>query len=251
MTGIYFSGTGNTKYCLSVFMEKFGGEIFSVEDKSAVPAITQSSDIAFAYPIYYSSLPKIVHDFITDNKDLWKGKNIYVIADMGLFSGDGAGVSARLFKKYGANVTGGLHLRMPDCIGDVRALKKSAEDNKKLIGAARLKAENAAKLFSEGKPSQEGLNIFYHIAGLFGQRLWFGHKARSYAKSPSVDREKCVGCGICEKFCPMKNITVTEGKASGGCRCTMCYRWFSLCPKQAITIIGNKVIEQYRMEKYL
>lgn len=74
MTGIYFSGTGNTKYCLSVFMEKFGGEIFSVEDKSAVPAITQSSDIAFAYPIYYSSLPKIVHDFITDNKDLWKGK---------------------------------------------------------------------------------------------------------------------------------------------------------------------------------
>lgn len=251
MTGIYFSGTGNTKYCLSVFMEKFGGEIFSVEDKSAVPAITQSSDIAFAYPIYYSSLPKIVHDFITDNKDLWKGKNIYVIADIGLFSGDGAGVSARLFKKYGANVTGGLHLRMPDCIGDVRALKKSAEDNKKLIGAARLKAENAAKLFSEGKPSQEGLNIFYHIAGLFGQRLWFGHKARSYAKSPSVDREKCVGCGICEKSCPMKNITVTEGKASGGGRCTMCYRCFTLCPKQAITIIGNKVIEQYRMEKYL
>lgn len=251
MTGIYFSGTGNTKYCLSVFLDRLGGEMFSIEDKSAVPAITQSSDIVIAYPIYYSGLPKIVHDFITDNKDLWKGKNVCIIATMGLFSGDGAGVSARLFTKYGAKVTGGLHLRMPDCIGDVRALKKSAEDNKKLIDAARLKAENAAKLFSEGKPAQEGLNLFSRMAGLLGQRLWFGHKTRGYGKDPSVNCEKCVGCGICAKNCPMKNITVKDGKADVGSRCTMCYRCFSLCPKQAVTIIGKKVIEQHRMEKYL
>lgn len=251
MTGVYFSGTGNTKYCLSVFLSKLGCDMFSIEDQKAASAIADSCDIVFAYPIYYSSLPKIVHDFIVKNEDLWAGKNIYIIATMGLFSGDGAGVSARLFAKYGANVTGGLHLRMPDCIGDVKALKRSAENNKKLINAARLKAENAAKLFSEGKPTQEGLNIFYHIAGLFGQRLWFGHKTRVYAESPSIDSGKCVGCGVCAEKCPMKNIRIENGCAVGENRCTMCYRCFSLCPKQAVTIIGKKVFEQHHVGKYL
>ena len=58
---------------------------------------------------------------------------------MGLFSGDGAGCSARLFKKYGANIIGGLHLKMPNCIGDVKALKKSLEENKLVVKKANIK----------------------------------------------------------------------------------------------------------------
>lgn len=251
MTGIYFSGTGNTRYCLSVFLERFGGKMFSIEDENTVAAIKNDNEIVFAYPVYYSGLPKIVYDFIVRNKSLWNGKSIYIVSTMGLFSGDGAGVSARLFRRYGAEITGGLHLHMPDCIGDVSALKKSEEENKRLIKAARSKAENAAKLFSEGKPVREGLNFFCRLAGLFGQRLWFGSKTRSYAKSPSFDGKKCIGCGVCAESCPMKNIRVENGKAVGGNRCTMCYRCFSRCPKQAVTIIGKRVIEQYRAEKYL
>ncbi len=30
---------------------------------------------------------------------------------------------------------------------------------------------------------------------------------------PIVDREKCRGCGICEKFCPDGAINVVNGKA--------------------------------------
>ena len=33
-------------------------------------------------------------------------------------------------------------------------------------------------------------------------------------------------------------------------KCTMCYRCFSNCPKQAITIIGKQVYEQSKFEKY-
>lgn len=125
MTAIYFSGTGNTKFCAEKFLEHFDNpQIFSIEDGGAVPAISKSRDIVFAYPIYYSNMPKIVRDFIERNSDIWRGKNIYIITTMGLFSGDGSGVSARLFKKFGANIAGGLHVKMPDCIGDVKALKK-------------------------------------------------------------------------------------------------------------------------------
>lgn len=42
---------------------------------------------------------------------------------MGAFSGDGAGCTARLLKKYGAIILGGLHIKMPDSVCDSKLLK--------------------------------------------------------------------------------------------------------------------------------
>lgn len=232
-------------------MEHFGNpRIFSIEDSSAVPAIFESGEIVFAYPVYYSNIPKIVRDFIENNSDLWRGKNIFIIATMGLFSGDGSGVSARLFKKYGANVVGGLHLKMPDCIGDVKALKRSYKKNLDTIKAAAEKINAAAEAYKNKKPTREGLSFPYHIAGFWGQRLYFYSKTKSYTNSTKIKHAVCTGCGKCERLCPMNNIKVVGGKAVSGNMCTLCYRCFVNCTKQAITILGSKVLEQHRIENY-
>lgn len=247
MTGIYFSGTGNTKFCITRFLEKCGGgNAYSIEDKAAVSALSEDNDIVLGYPVYYSNLPKIVRDFIEQNAELWRDKNVFIIATMGLFSGDGAGVSARLLKKHGAVITGGLHVKMPDCIGDVKALKKSPEENREIIIQAKQKLDGAAEMLQSGNPPREGLNLFYHIAGLFGQRLWFHSKTKNYTQNPKIAIKQCVGCGACVRLCPMENITLQDRKAVSGNRCTMCYRCFSNCPRQAITIIGKQVIVQYK-----
>ena len=140
MIGVYFSGTGNTKYCLERFLKYYNdNKLYSIEDKNCIKEIKENSYIALAYPIYYSDLPIIVRNFIVDNKEIFKNKNIFIIVTMGLFSGDGAGCSARLLKEYGASIIGGLHLKMPDCIGDVKALKKSLEENKTIVKKADIK----------------------------------------------------------------------------------------------------------------
>lgn len=38
MTGMYFTGTGNTRYCVETFLQEYGAEerAFSIEDKDAV-----------------------------------------------------------------------------------------------------------------------------------------------------------------------------------------------------------------------
>lgn len=253
MIGIYFSGTGNTKFCLSQFLSRIDNNIpmYSIEDNDVVAALCKSEDIVFAYPIYYSNVPKIVHDFIEENSSVWAGKNIYIIATMGLFSGDGTGVSARIFKKYDANVIGGLHLRMPDCIGDVKALKKSFEENRNIIEKTCNKIENAARHFLDNSPTQEGLSVFSHLAGLIGQRLYFRNKTKEYTQNPKIDTKKCIGCKMCEAVCPMHNMHIKNDKAVSGNMCTMCYRCFSSCPRQAITLIGKSVLVQHKMEDYL
>ena len=49
----------------------------------------------------------------------------------------------------------------------------------------------------------------------------------------------------------MGNIRMDKGSAVPSDRCTMCYRCISNCPEQAITLLGKKVVEQSKIEKYL
>jgi len=46
--------------------------------------------------------------------------------------------------------------------------------------------------------------------------------------------EECVGCGICEKVCPLNNIEVISKKPEWGESCTHCMACISKCPKKAI-----------------
>lgn len=51
-----------------------------------------------------------------------------------------------------------------------------------------------------------------------------------------VDKQKCVGCGICAKKCPMEAATVTEKKADISCHnCIVCGVCAHSCPMQAIS----------------
>lgn len=253
MVGIYFSGTGNSRYMLEVFLKAYDetAKPFSIEEDGVLAVIKAQEELAFAYPVQYSTVPKILRDFIIENREIWSRKKVFVIATMGLFSGDGAGVLARLLHRYGAKIVGGVHIKMPDSIGDEKVLKRSREKNKELVRRAVEKVETAAIRLKAGKPMKEGLGVLSRIAGLFGQRLYFGNKTKTYSDKLKIDTKKCVGCGKCVALCPMKNIAIEDGVCVSEDRCTMCYRCVNTCPKQAITLLGKEVVEQTIIEKYL
>lgn len=253
MLGIYFSGTGNSRYALEVFAREHGGSfrLCGIEDAEAVDLLRENQDIVISYSVQYSNLPKMLRDFVDENRELWRGKNIFVIATMGAFSGDGAGILARRLHKYGAGITGGLHLKMPDSIGDERVLKRSLEENRALVKQAEDKIGMAVRELKAGRPPREGLSWLCRMAGLFGQRLYFGHKTRQYTDRLKIDLDRCVGCGACVKQCPMQNLRLEGSKARAEDRCTMCYRCVNICPKQAVTLLGKRVVQQGTIEKYL
>ena len=244
MIGVYFSGTGNTKYCLEKFISCYDGNIeaVSIESPRTAEKIVTHKEIIFAYPIYYSSLPKIVRDLIERKPEIWQGKRIFLIATMALFSGDGSGVSARLFQKYGASILGGLHLRMPDSICDVKALKRPPAKNKQIIEHTEKKIATAANRLQNGTPPKDGLGCFAQLAGLFGQRLLFSHMTNHYSDRLRIHANACTGCGACVSLCPMQNLTLLHNKAVSKNHCTLCYRCANQCPQKAITILGRQVV---------
>ncbi|PHV70772.1 iron-sulfur protein [Sporanaerobium hydrogeniformans] len=253
MLGVYFSGTGNTRHCVQYFAEAMDTEsrCISIEDANVLTEIQKNDWIILGYPIYFSNLPKIMRDFILQNQSAFQGKKVFIIATMGLFSGDGSGYSARLLTRCGAEIIGGLHLKMPDCIGDEKQLKKTIQQNKAIVKQAQLKIEKSVNTLKKGQPTKEGIGFFYHMAGLFGQRLWFYNKTKNYSNKLKIDIQKCIGCGSCVQLCPMKNLAILNQKAEQKGRCTMCYRCISNCPKQAITLLGKTLHEQCKIENYL
>lgn len=253
MVGIYFSGTGNSKYALEVFLRTYNSnsKAFSIEDANAIQHIKEHNEIIFSYPVQYSTVPKILRDFIKENNRLWRNKKVFVIATMGLFSGDGAGILGRLLQSYGAEVIGGLHIKMPDSIADERVLKRPLEKNKQLVINAEKKIKKAVCNFKEGNPPQEGLGIIYRMSGFLGQRLIFRNKTKNYTDKLKIDTQKCIACGRCIKICPMKNIEIVNNTVKQNNQCTMCYRCVNYCPKKAITLLGKEVIEQSIIDKYL
>lgn len=58
MTGIYFSGTGNTKFCVDKFLKEYNHskESFLLKIRT-LEKIKSDNEIVIGYPVQYSNIP--------------------------------------------------------------------------------------------------------------------------------------------------------------------------------------------------
>ena len=57
------------------------------------------------------------------------------------------------------------------------------------------------------------------------------------SQTPKIQPERCVGCGICQKACPGKAITLENGKAKvHPASCIRCFCCHELCPQKAVAL---------------
>lgn len=64
-----------------------------------------------------------------------------------------------------------------------------------------------------------------------------------------IDRDKCIGCGLCSKICVAHNLVINNKKANTVMGdCIMCGQCSAICPQKAILIAGyeNDLIEKQK-----
>ena len=255
LSAFYFSGTGNTKYITeklcTKLKEKYEIQIFDITETQKAPDLSADM-LLFAFPIYGSAPPKPMVNFVYKNVSLLKDKECIIAATQYFFSGDGAASLGRCIRKSGGKVRYAEHFNMPNNLSDSAVFKiRNGEEITGIIDKAERKAERFVEKILKGKRSLRGFNPMSHAAGYYCQRKWWRKGESDKTRKLQINHKQCVGCGMCAKHCPVRNITIKEGKAFALSNCTYCYRCINLCPRKAISLFGKEVCQEQYKGPYL
>jgi len=230
---IYFTGTGNSRYCAKMIAEKLGDEMVDVfhyiKDGIAGEFITGKPWV-FVTPTYAWQLPRIFVDFMR-SANFDGSKDAYFVMTCGSDIGNAGEYIAELCREIGLNYKGVLEVVMPE---NYIAMFKApdAKESAEIIEKAVPVLENGIKLIQNGKnlPEKE-VNFTDRKKSGLTNKLFY--KVTVTAKH-FYTTDACIGCGKCAESCVLGNITLTDGKPKWGDKCTHCMACICGCPTEAV-----------------
>ena len=240
VTGIYFSGTGNSyriiDTCRSVFVQNnCAVTLSSVVDS---PDIRRKTDwVGFCFPVYAFGIPRICRQYLSDLPRFSKPVKAFVLITAGDAQEAGLSVrqATRILKRKGADVRYSRVIQMP-ANWTVAMNPPSEKEACTMIDAGVEHARKAAKQILSGVVRRHPFNYppgytplrFYKDFYLF---KWLG--LGNYWREFRVD-ETCDGCGLCERLCPTGSIRKSGDRPEWSKTCEQCMRCVNYCPRQAI-----------------
>lgn len=238
----WFSGTGNS---LAVAKAIVAG----VPDAELVPVAGASGDegasaeaVGIVFPVYCFGLPAIVAELLR-KITITPQAYVFAVATYAGAVGPAVAMAERTLAKRGIKLAAGYSVKMPH--------------NYPPMGGPD-PPEKQRDLFERAQPAIT--RIVEDVAALkrghvkrwvFGLR-WIGRVGNRIvaSKFPQADGrfyvdEKCTGCGICERICPVGNIALVDGKPTWLHHCQQCFACLHWCPTAAVQF-GKKSPGQAR-----
>lgn len=230
---LYFSAMGNSRFVAKNLSKYLNDEIISLNDrikKNDKSVIVSEKPYILVCPIYAWRIPKIVEEYLKC-VELQGNKKIYVFVTTCGSSGNADKYARNLFVQKNMEYMGSHTFHM---LGSYVAFMENP-DPKRENEINDMTHNNIMKLIPYIKKEQILPKTKISVLGKFMSMV-----ANPFfycfiiGKDGFYITDKCIGCGKCEKVCPLNNINIKNAKPGWGHDCTHCMACVHQCPTSAI-----------------
>ncbi len=253
----YFSGTGNSLYVAKELQKR-------ITDVKLVPIVnlmdkdihkTNAKTVAFVFPIYYMTAPKLVRNFIK-KMDLKSAEYIFAVATRGGSRHRAFNDIEKTLKKndrvldsyFTLNMVSNTAIREKNYLAPTKKelsnIESGIQKKLDLIQRIVLNKEKYRKKDSDAITSAPYVLIDFLTLIISIIRLIKPENTDFYVDS------KCAGCQTCEKVCLSRKIKMVDEKPvwKRDIQCYSCYACINYCPHQSIQIRSTIFSKSYTAE---
>lgn len=249
---MFFSATGNSRYVATELAKKLDDEAVDLtkrmHDGDTSPLHSEKPFVLCA-PIHVDGVPLPIYRHV-ESTPLTGNRNAYAVVTMGSFAGIAGKQAQKLFSSKGMTFKGWAEIAMPRnyLVGVFPEEKPESIEEK--IRSAPERVDQMADVIAREVPYEERRipTIEYALVLAF---VYVWNLVGFPTKKFEVN-QACIGCGMCERVCPVAAIRMENGVPVWSKRqCMHCMACIQNCPKRAIEY-GNALQRKprYRFAKY-
>lgn len=241
---LYFSGTGNSGYAARRIADGLGEPLLCLNDriKAGDTAPVETGErLVIVTPTYAWRIPRIVEDWLL-HTELTGAKRAWFVMTCGSEIGDADRYNRRLCQAKGLVCMGTAQIVMPEnFIAMFNA--PTVEEARRIVAKAEPFIDRAIAAIRAGHMfSPPRKKLYDRIASSAVNPVFYPLFVKA---NPFTASDVCIGCGKCEKLCPLNNITLQNARPVWGTNCTQCMACICYCPTRAIEY-GKKSVGKPR-----
>ena len=245
---LYFSATGNNKYVAEQLSKALNEKMVPlknlVRNKEYTLTVEDGEFFGVVMPTYWEGLPSILLEYLEKADITFKGNNhyCYFVATYGCDYGYILTAAQKEFAKKGIEFDSLYTAKFVDNWSPFYNVKNPEYNRRAEENGERETSELIKRILKREK----GFRLPDQMSPMMAAASKANYNRIRKTSFFKLDKNKCIGCGLCEKQCPVEAIKMSDGHPTWvKDKCTLCLGCFHRCPAAAIDYDGGLRNGQY------